>query len=114
MNTQNGSGNFSVFGLPGYSDMFTINGTDYLNSYGDNNKSGATNNSLGASEMQSFTVVNNGYSGNYGRLYLLWERPANNKHRLRVPPFDGSIKWRFGDHYHPSEQRSVLHFRNLI
>ena len=43
MNTQNGSGNFSVFGLPGYSDMFTINGTDYLNSYGDNNKSGATN-----------------------------------------------------------------------
>jgi hypothetical protein len=68
MNTQNGGGNFSVFGLPGYSNMFTINGMDYLNSYGDNNKSGATNNSLGANEMQSVTVVNNGYSGNYGRL----------------------------------------------
>jgi hypothetical protein len=68
MNTQNGGGNFSVFGLPGYSNMFTINGMDYLNSYGDNNKSGATNNSLGGNEMQSVTVVNNGYSGNYGRL----------------------------------------------
>ncbi len=68
MNTQSGGGNFSTFGLPGYSNMFTINGMDYLNSYGDNNKSGATNNSLGANEIQSVTVVNNGYSGNYGRL----------------------------------------------
>ena len=68
MNTQSGGGNFSTFGLPGYSNMFTINGMDYLNSYGDNNKSGATNNSLGANEIQSATVVNNGYSGNYGRL----------------------------------------------
>lgn len=68
MNTQNGGGNFSVFGLPGYSNVFTINGMDYLNSYGDNNKSGATNNSLGGNEMQTVTVVNNGYSGNYGRL----------------------------------------------
>ena len=48
--------------------MFTINGMDYLNSFGDNNKSGATNDSLGANEMQSVTVVNNGYSGNYGRM----------------------------------------------
>jgi len=68
MNTQSGGGNFSVFGLPGYSNMFTINGMDYLNSYGDNNKSGATNNSIGGNEMQEVTVVNNGYSGNYGRL----------------------------------------------
>jgi hypothetical protein len=68
MNTQNGGGNFSVFGLPGYSNMFTINGMDYLNSDGDNNKSGATNNSIGGNEMQEVTVVNNGYSGNYGRL----------------------------------------------
>jgi Carboxypeptidase regulatory-like domain len=68
MNTQAGGGNFSSFGLPGYSNMFTINGMDYLNSFGDNNKSGATNDSLGANEMQSVTVVNNGYSGNYGRM----------------------------------------------
>ena len=47
MNTQNGGGNFSVFGLPGCSNVFTINGMNYLNSYGDNNKSGATNNSPG-------------------------------------------------------------------
>jgi hypothetical protein len=68
MNTQNGGGHFSAFGLPAFSNMFRINGMDYLNSYVDNNKSGATNNSLGANEMQSVTVVNNGYSGNYGRL----------------------------------------------
>jgi hypothetical protein len=68
MNTQSGGGNFSAFGLPGYSNMFTINGMDYLNTFGDNNKSGATNDSLGANEMQSVTVVNNGYSGNYGRM----------------------------------------------
>jgi hypothetical protein len=68
MNTQSGGGNFSVFGLPGYSNVFTVNGMDYLNSYGDNNKSGATNNSIGGNEMQEVTVVNNGYSGNYGRL----------------------------------------------
>ncbi|MGC2403746.1 MAG: carboxypeptidase regulatory-like domain-containing protein [Acidobacteriaceae bacterium] len=68
MNTQAGGGNFSSFGLPGYSNMFTINGMDYLNSFADNNKSGATNDSIGANEMQSVTVVNNGYSGNYGRL----------------------------------------------
>ena len=67
MNTQGGGGNFSTFGLPGYSNLFTINGMDYLSTYGDNNKSGATNNSLGANEMQSATVINNGYSGAYGR-----------------------------------------------
>src|ERR1700761_8765081 len=64
MNTQAGGGNFSAFGLPGYSNMFTINGMDYLNSFGDNNKAGATNDSLRANEMQRVTVDNNGYSGN--------------------------------------------------
>jgi hypothetical protein len=95
MNTQNGGGNFSVFGLPGYSNVFTINGMDYLNSYGDNNKSGATNNSLGGNEMQSVTVVNNGYSGNYGRLVgsnvnFVSKSGANSFHGNAIYDWNGS------------------------
>src|SRR6204780_2983500 len=95
MNTQNGGGNFSVFGLPGYSNMFPINGMDYLNSYGDNNKSGATNNSIGANEMQSVTVVNNGYSGNYGRLVgsnvnFVTKSGANQVHGNAIYEWNGS------------------------
>lgn len=95
MNTQAGGGNFSSFGLPGYSNMFTINGMDYLNSFGDNNKSGATNNSLGANEMQSATVVNNGYSGNYGRLVgsnvnFVTKSGANQVHGNAIYEWNGS------------------------
>jgi hypothetical protein len=95
MNTQHGGGNFSVFGLPGYSNMFTINGMDYLSTYGNNNKSGATNNSLGTNEMQSVTVVNNGYSGNYGRLVgsnvnYVSKSGANDFHGNAVYNWNGS------------------------
>jgi hypothetical protein len=95
MNTQHGGGNFSVFGLPGYSNMFTINGMDYLSTYGNNNKSGATNNSLGTNEMQSVTVVNNGYSGNYGRLVgsnvnYVSKSGANQFHGNAVYDWNGS------------------------
>jgi hypothetical protein len=95
MNTQAGGGNFSAFGLPGYSNMFTINGMDYLNSFGDNNKSGATNDSLGANEMQSVTVVNNGYSGNYGRMVgsnvnFVTKSGANQVHGNAIYEWNGS------------------------
>jgi hypothetical protein len=75
--------------------MFTINGMDYLNSFGDNNKSGATNNSLGANEMQSVTVVNNGYSGNYGRLVgsnvnFVTKSGANQVHGNAIYEWNGS------------------------
>jgi Carboxypeptidase regulatory-like domain len=95
MNTQAGGGNFSAFGLPGYSNMFTINGMDYLNSFGDNNKSGATNNSLGANEMQGVTVVNNGYSGNYGRMVgsnvnYVTKSGANQVHGNAIYEWNGS------------------------
>ena len=95
MNTSHGGGNFSVFGLPSYSNMFTINGMDYLSSYGNNNKSGATNNSLGTNEMQSATVVENGYSGNYGRLVgsnvnFVSKSGANQFHGNAIYDWNGS------------------------
>jgi hypothetical protein len=48
MNTSsgNGFGNFSAFGLPGTSNLFTINGNDYNDPFLNLNNSGASNQSL--------------------------------------------------------------------
>ncbi len=67
MNTGSGYGNFSSFGLPATSNLFTVNGNDNMDPYLNLNNSGATNLTLGANELQEATVVNNGYSGQYGR-----------------------------------------------
>ncbi|MGB0033928.1 MAG: carboxypeptidase regulatory-like domain-containing protein [Candidatus Acidiferrales bacterium] len=68
MNTQAGYGNFSANGLPGNSNLFTINGMDDNDPYLNLNNSGATNLLLGQNEVQEATVVSNGYSGQYGTL----------------------------------------------
>lgn len=68
MNTQAGYGNFSANGLPGNSNLFTINGMDDNDPYLNLNNSGATNLLLGQNEVQEATVVSNGYSGQFGTL----------------------------------------------
>jgi hypothetical protein len=68
MNTQSGYGNFSANGLPGNSNLFTINGMDDNDPYLNLNNSGATNLLLGQNEVQEATVVSNGYSGQFGTL----------------------------------------------
>ena len=68
MNTQAGYGNFSANGLPGNSNLFTINGMDNNDPYLNLNNSGATNLMLGQNEVQEATVVSNGYSGQFGTL----------------------------------------------
>jgi hypothetical protein len=60
-------GNFSSQGLPGTSNLFTINGADYDDPYLNLNNSGASNLLLGANEISEATVVQNGYSVQYGR-----------------------------------------------
>ncbi len=60
-------GNFSSQGLPGTSNLFTINGADYDDPYLNLNNSGASNLTLGANEISEATVVQNGYSVQYGR-----------------------------------------------
>jgi hypothetical protein len=66
MNTQGGVGNFSIYGLPSTSNLFTLDGM-YDNDPDLNmQNSGATNLVLGSNEIQEVTVVNNGYSGEYG------------------------------------------------
>jgi hypothetical protein len=68
MNTQGGFGNFSTYGLPATSNLFTIDGQNDNDPFLNLNNSGATNLLLGANEIQDATVVNNGYSGQYGQL----------------------------------------------
>jgi len=69
MNTSsgNGYGNFSAFGLPGTSNLFTINGNDYNDPFLNLNNSGASNLLLGTNDVQEVAVVSNGYTGQYGR-----------------------------------------------
>ena len=69
MNTTNGNGygNFSAFGLPGTSNLFTINGNDYNDPFLNLNNSGASNLLLGGNDVQEVAVVSNGYTGQYGR-----------------------------------------------
>gem|GEM_PF-131171 len=69
-----GSGNFSILGMPGTSNLFTLNGLSDNNiglSINNNveansNNSGATGLLLGQNEVQEATVVSNGYSGQFG------------------------------------------------
>jgi hypothetical protein len=67
VSTGGGYGNFSAFGLPGVSNLFTINGNDNMDPYLNLNNSGASNLSLGANEISEAAVVINGYTGQYGR-----------------------------------------------
>jgi len=65
--TGGGYGNFSTFGLPATSNLFTMNGNDYNDPFLNLNNSGFSNLLLGGNELQEVAVVNNGYTGQYGR-----------------------------------------------
>jgi len=67
MSTGAGYGNFTAFGLPATSNMFTVNGADYMDPYLNLNNSGASNLSLGANEVQEAAIITNAYTGQYGR-----------------------------------------------
>src|SRR6202158_5302798 len=67
VNSGAGYGNFSANGLPSTSNLFTVNGNDYMDPYLNLNNSGASNLTLGSNELQEVTVVQNGYTADYGR-----------------------------------------------
>ena len=67
-NTQAGQGNFSAYGLPATSNLFTVNGQNENDPFLNLNNSGATNLLLGNNDVSEATVVTNGYSGQYGTL----------------------------------------------
>jgi hypothetical protein len=68
MNTGGGFGNFSSFGLPATSNLFTLNGMNDNDPFLNLNNSGATNLLLGANDLEEATITNNGYSGQFGQL----------------------------------------------
>jgi len=68
------SGNFSILGMPGTSNLFTLNGMNDNNNgpninnnvTANSNNSGVTGMMLGQNEIQEATVVSDGYSGQFG------------------------------------------------
>ena len=68
MNTDSGTGNFSILGMPGTSNMFTLNGMSYTDISSNGNASGASNLLLGTNSVQEATIVSNGYTGQFGVL----------------------------------------------
>ena len=68
MNTQAGYGNSATFGISGTSNLFTVDGMNENDPFLNLSNSGATNLLLGANDIREATVVNNGYSGEYGEL----------------------------------------------
>ena len=67
MNTDGGNGNFSANGMPGTSNLFTINGMNDNDPFLSLNTSGASNLMLGANDIAEASVINNAYSGQYGQ-----------------------------------------------
>jgi outer membrane receptor protein involved in Fe transport len=67
MQVGGGYGNFSAYGLPSTSNLFTVNGENDMDPYLNVNNSGASNLTLGRNEMQEATVISNAYSGQYGQ-----------------------------------------------
>jgi Carboxypeptidase regulatory-like domain len=63
-----GYGNFTVNGLPGTSNLYTVNGENDMDPYFNINNSGASNLTLGSNEVQEVTITTNPYSGEYGQL----------------------------------------------
>jgi hypothetical protein len=67
MNTQSGYGNFSSSGMPGISNLFSVNGMNFNDPFLGLNNSGASNLMLGANDIAEANVINNAYSAQYGQ-----------------------------------------------
>jgi len=96
MNTQAGQGNSSTFGLPATSNLFTTNGMNENDPFLNLNNSGATNLMLGQNDVQEATVVNNGYSVQYGGLAganvnYVTKQGTNNWHGNATYYWNGSV-----------------------
>jgi hypothetical protein len=59
-------GNFSILGMPGTSNLFTLNGMNNNDTGGNTNNSGVPGMMLGQNEVQEVTIVSSGYSGQFG------------------------------------------------
>ena len=62
-----GYGNFSANGLPGTSNLFSVNGQNFNDPFLSLNNSGASNLLLGFNDVAEANVITNAYSGQYGQ-----------------------------------------------
>jgi len=67
MNTQSGYGNFSANGMPGTSNLFSVNGQNFNDPFLSLNNSGASNLMLGSNDIAEANVITNAYSAQYGQ-----------------------------------------------
>jgi hypothetical protein len=96
LNVGGGNTNFNVNGLPFNSVLFTMNGADIVEPYNLNNKSGASNNTLGANDVSEAAVITNAFSAQYGReagaqVNYISRSGSNNFHGNLVENYNSSI-----------------------
>jgi hypothetical protein len=96
LSTGAGYGNFTAYGMPGTSNLFTINGGDMNDPFSNLNNSGSSNNMLGANEIQELTMVHNGYTGQYGRAASV---NMNFTTKSGSNSFHGNAKWDWNGRY---------------
>jgi hypothetical protein len=96
VSTGGGYGNFSAHGLPGTANLFVTNGNDNMDPYLNLNNSGASNLTLGANEVDQASVVQNGYTGQYGRqagatVSFITKSGSNDFHGNLLYNYNGSV-----------------------
>lgn len=96
VSTGGGYGNFSAHGLPGTSNLFTLNGNDNMDPYLNLNNSGASNLTLGSNEIDQASVVQNAYSAQYGRqagaqVNFITKSGTNQFHGNLLYNYNGSV-----------------------
>ena len=96
INVGGGNANFNVNGLPFNSVLFTMNGADIVEPYNNNNKSGSSNNTLGANDVAEAAVITNAYSAQYGReagaqVNYISKSGTNKFHGNLVENYNGSF-----------------------
>src|SRR5258706_2660779 len=96
LSTGAGYGNFTAHGLPGTSNLYTINGGDMNDPYNNLNNSGSSNNMLGSNEIQEVAIVSNGYTGQYGRAASI---NMNFTTKSGSNSFHGNAKWDWNGRY---------------
>ncbi len=89
-------GNFSANGLPGISNLFVYNGFDDQDPFLNLNNSGSSNLTLGQGEVAEASIVQNGYTTQYGRaagaiVNYTTKSGGNKFHGLASYYYNGSI-----------------------